>query len=636
MSGYSNEATSISTKGDWKQKYAPLTSLFIVCLLILYPAASISAKALQSWEETTERLPYTIGGILVLLIGSCYYLKQFRSHGPSLSYYAPWYFLAIGILCEILVPSEAHNLHEIALGIVIASSFVGLLLTMMRFYGLLLLVPIFLVFMLIAYIRYAFGIEIDAYVVSQILGASPQDIEQFSTIENKVILIVLIISVSAIFTFLAWKCKVKRRIAFSILCASFIISASLIAAAGYFNPISPNADKGIGCVSTLFRLHRAYILAQTRNSILLQKVRNLGSPADKPSSIKTLHGEEGAIVIMHIGESVRADHLSINGYERETTPWLKSREDIINFQNCTAASMSTTASSLAILTNARGNMVGSPDQELEASTGCIMDLFAVNGFTCYAYFNSANYDRNETSGAIFETLQAVYTAKAKKVYEIGEEHKYMPKAQLPQIWETLKNSIGNRFLLINNVGSHIPFNNYDAEHAPFQPANGPAVGKRPQNNPKTADLVRNAYDNTIAYTDEYIQELLDSLKGIPYIYIYISDHGEPLGDNGFWTRANNAFRTFHATQWSKVPFIILYSPEFENLHPHFKEALANLRKNRSLATAHENIFHTLLGIFDIQTPYYDSALDLSSPNPTPYQGPSCDRNGKSLDNLKWE
>ena len=631
----SNETTSITTKGDWKRKYIHLSGLLIEYLLVLYPAASISVKALQSWDEMAERLPYTIGGVLVLLLGGCYYLKQFRACGSSISYYAPWCFLALGILCEILVPSEPHNLHEIALGIVLASSFVGILLASMRFWALLLLIPTFLVFMLIAYIRRAFGIEIDAYVISQIIGASPQDIEQFTTIENFIAVIVLLLTVSALFIYLAKICIGKRSLAFSILCGSFIISASLIAIAGYFQPISPNANKGIGCVSTIFRLQRAYYLAQVRNSILLQKVRALSSPDDKPSSIHTLHGQEGVIVILHVGESVRADHLSINGYERETTPWLKSRKDIINFQNCTAASMSTTASTLAILTNARGNMEQNPDPELEASTGCVLDLFAVNGFTCYGYFNSANYDRNEHCGAMFETLQAVYTAKAERVYEVGEAEKYMPKAQLPQIRETLQSSSGNRFLLINNMGSHIPFNFYDAERAPFQPANGPAIGKSPQSDPKTAELVRNAYDNTIAYTDEYVHELIDNLKGMPYIYIYISDHGEPQGDDGIWTRAN-AGRTFHSKRWSKVPFVILYSPEFESLHPHFKEALANLRKNADIATAHQNIFHTLLGIFDIQTPYYDSTLDLSSPNPTPYQGPSCDRNGESLDNLKWE
>lgn len=54
-----------------------------------------------------------------------------------------------------------------------------------------------------------------------------------------------------------------------------------------------------------------------------------------------------------------------------------------------------------------------------------------------------------------------------------------------------------------------------------------------------------------------------------------------------------------------------------------------------MSIGQEHIFHTLLGIFGIQTPYYDEELDLSSDKAKPYTGPHPSRNGESSDGKKW-
>lgn len=158
--------------------------------------------------------------------------------------------------------------------------------------------------------------------------------------------------------------------------------------------------------------------------------------------------------------------------------------------------------------------------QLEATTGCIMDIFAANGFDCYGFFNSLDYDKNQVCGTLFESLQGMYTAKAGKVYEVGIKNEYMPKAQLAQIDEALQSDSGNKFLLINNMGSHVPFNFYNRAEARFTPADGGAVADSPQHNPDAALKVSNAYDNTLAYTDEYIRDLIGKMSGKPFLYIY--------------------------------------------------------------------------------------------------------------------
>ena len=66
------------------------------------------------------------------------------------------------------------------------------------------------------------------------------------------------------------------------------------------------------------------------------------------------------------------------------------------------------------------------------------------------------------------------------------------------------------------------------------------------------------------------------------------------------------------------------SPEFEALHPHFAEALRQLRAHSRMTVAHEHLFHTVLGLLGIETPFYAPELDLCNPAAQPYDGEQPD------------
>ena len=69
------------------------------------------------------------------------------------------------------------------------------------------------------------------------------------------------------------------------------------------------------------------------------------------------------------------------------------------------------------------------------------------------------------------------------------------------------------------------------------------------------------------------------------------------------------------------PIFVLYNESFAALNPHFAKALQQMRSNSGLTVAHEHIFHTLLGMFKLETPYYNPQLDLTSTEVLPYSGP---------------
>lgn len=624
------------------KRHTAVRSLFIhwipalvIPSLALYAALSVAAGAAQSGHEAAQ-LAYS-GAAMAAALGAVMAMARPNGKAACAKWHAApfWGLFALGLMCESAIPSPAGNWTAAAISTALAAAGAGVAIAALRHLSLLLLVPGMAIMVLHAWLRLACGIEVDGRFLAQVLAASPQDAAQFTKPAYLAWAILAIAALPVPAYLLSRWCRAVPRLRLLSACGLSCLSALLSAQAYHLGIMSLERGWDIGTLNLAYHGKNALKIVRVRNSALMNKIRNLPSPADQPSTIGTLKGNEGVVVVLHIGESLRADRLSLNGYARKTTPWLETCPRLVNFRNCTAAAWSTPSSTLAILTNARGMMENDISPELEATTGCIMDIFAAHGFSCYGFFSSENQDKHKSWGILYESLQAAYTARAKKMYTLGEAQGYMPHAQLPQIRDCLATGNENKFLLVNNMGSHIPFTFYDSRHAMFQPADGLAIFQAPQHNREAARKVNNAYDNTVAYTDSYIRSLTDMLKGKPFLYVYISDHGEPLGDGNTWVRTS-ADTSFHQTKWSKVPFFIISSPEFEALHPHFGEALGNLGNNRGVPAAHENIFHTLLGIFGIKTPYYDEKHDLSAPNPEPYQGPSCDRGGKALDGLKWE
>lgn len=351
--------------------------------------------------------------------------------------------------------------------------------------------------------------------------------------------------------------------------------------------------------------------ALTINEATINQVEGLESPADKHSTLMTLEGREGVVLVLHIGESIRADRMTVNGYSRRTTPFLAScGSQLINFPTCISAACDTCQAQIAILTNGRRNIYDLTPG-MQPTVGSVIDLFAKHDFRVYSFFGrrcaqKLKYDRvvqllTRHSEARFNAPGYPWTAVEQMRQVLQEQDRKQ-----------------NLLLFVNNEGSHTPFGYYDLENPPFTPTTPDF-----QNPTAQAEEVNNAYDNTIHYTDEFFRRVADLLEGRPYVYLYVSDHGEYLGHDGCWGRAflGQHPYLYHTTDGCKVGMFVLFSPEFAALRPHFAKSLEQLRCNSRMTVAHEHIFHTLLGLFGFSTPYYDASLDLTSPAVQPYTGP---------------
>lgn len=161
-------------------------------------------------------------------------------------------------------------------------------------------------------------------------------------------------------------------------------------------------------------------------------------------------------------------------------------------------------------------------------------------------------------------------------------------------------------LILHQIGSHGPayFLRYPPEFEKFKPACSTV-----QFADCTQQEIINAYDNTIVYTDHVLSQIIDLLKSrsdkFATSMLYISDHGESLGESGLYLHGLPYF--IAPDTQTKVPFIAWFSDDFVKT---MRLDLSCLVAKKEQSYSHDNLFHSILGIMDIKTAVYRQNLDI--------------------------
>lgn len=459
------------------------------------------------------------------------------------------------------------------------------------------------------------GIQITDQIMMEIIEASWSDARHFLSLSN-CLLLILFFAISATISFCyLWVSRgQKKSTLFSF--GVFLLTISCIQSSCI--DIFPQKEYlykwPMGSTYAFFaHIKHAINLSNKTESLF----HNVPPKEEIQATSKTADRDSGVICILHIGESLRADRLSLNGWKNNTSPWLQE-QDLINFPHCISSAWTTDIALIPMLTNSRRAHTDISDIQNIPTSGSIMDYFSTIGFHTTALW-AQSYEKSTRTFLIDKEVEFFSRAAEKKMLRFTESHKL-----IPIILDSINNQQDeSQFIIINNYGSHMPFSEYDHKNPPFTPVKelNPPLDL-PSLHPEMEIYYNNAYDNTVHWTDDFIKNILEPLKGKPYVYVYMSDHGELLGDTGDWLRgAINFENYFIDSNACKVPFIVIASPEFETLNPRFHENLNQLRLHQQMLIGHEHLFHTLLGLFDIKTKDYDSSLDLCSPNVKPYTGP---------------
>lgn len=609
-----------------QRKYTPFV---LICIWLIIPVSAYWTSLSQTQETALQPITLWMNNphpFIFCSMLTCFCVIRLAREGKDVLLQAKeqWFLLFLIVLLYVLLnPWFLASFPQMPISIALTVALACLSIACFS-WGTYLVWPAVFLLSLYSYICKIQKISINEDILIQIFSTSWKDAQNYCSPTYMLLLVGAV--VLSVFSWHVIYCVLKRckkllLISHGLvmltcsLFTMFLIAGHIDVNEKYVWPLG-NAQK------ICYDAKKALSSIRKSRSLFAR----LPHVSDIDAKLDTIKKNEGVIFILHVGESLSSNHLQINGYHRDTTPWLSCQKNIINFQDCISSAITTDRAVLTMLTNGRRDYFATTDSRYLPSSPPIMDFFAATGFRCGAFWD--DYYLDNSSHNFFANQVSFFNRRATQAFGHKEDD---VMSQLDNVAKFIKDGGNeNLFLLINNFGSHAFFTNYDPRSPHFPVEEIPKANFRPFENTKHAEIFLNAYDSTVYYTDLYIQQLLSPLQGRPFVYVYMSDHGEYLGENGYWSRGNAPHCDYHKHEPCKVPFFIFASPEFEKLHPHFEKAIKTLRSNQKLGTAHEHLFHTVLGIMGIKTKYYDSTLDLSSSDVLPYSGPHPERNGEEL------
>lgn len=292
-------------------------------------------------------------------------------------------------------------------------------------------------------------------------------------------------------------------------------------------------------------------------------------------------------VVYVLGESLRADHLSLNGYGRNTTPLLAGDTAVVSFGNIYTEPYYTHLCVPHILTRADSL---SPERAFDEQS--FITLLKKAGFHTAWIANQ----EQESSYLYFmnECDTLIYANVGESLYSFG---KWLDGDMLPHYRAMLRRGDAKNFILLHTIGSHWWYNtHYPDSFETFVP-----VVKSRVVSACTQEEMINSYDNTVLYTDYIIDKLIAELRERNAVLVYLSDHGEALGEEGHYLHAGD-YPPLHN------PACFVYcSPRYTALHA---DKINTLKENRTKRFRTDFLFHTILDAADIESKYLDRSFSL--------------------------
>ena len=182
------------------------------------------------------------------------------------------------------------------------------------------------------------------------------------------------------------------------------------------------------------------------------------------------------------------------------------------------------------------------------------------------------------------------------LYHEGE---YLDEALLANLDLTIDQTANDLLIVLHPLGSHGPayHKRYPKSFEQFKPA---CASNSPQD--CSSEEVANSYDNTLLYTDYLIDKtiaLLEKRHDLSNAFLlYVSDHGESLGENGVYL--HGVPKAIAPESQLKVPMLMWLSDGMQKQNAQQAENLA-ANVDCGAGISHDNISHTLLSMYSVET-----------------------------------
>ncbi len=436
-----------------------------------------------------------------------------------------------------------------------------------RFVGKFLLILFFIISSISVYFINTYGVIIDESMIGNVLNTNYEESSKFFSL-TLILYIILLGIIPSIFIFKAKIINVpwKKFLIHSSLTLLFIL-ALVFANATNWLWIDKNS-KTLGGLAmpwsytvniSLFYIHKSQ---ENAKEILLPNA--------------TIKDNNKSVVVLVIGESARSQNFSLYGYKKNTNPLLSKTPNLFHF-DATSCATYTTACVKCILEHKNAS-----------------ELFEI----LPNYLNRNNVEvvwRTSNWGEPPIHIENYQNRDYLMPKCIGDGCNYdeiLISGLNDQILASKKNKI---LIVLHTSTSHGP--TYSKRYPPQFETFKPVCNSVELGNCTQTELI-NAYDNTIIYTDYILHKIIEDLQQLKEYnsaMIFVSDHGESLGENNLYMHGIPLM--IAPKEQYEIPFIVWLSDSTKQLKP-----------NKILSQNH--VFHSVLNFLSIQSPVYDEEMNI--------------------------
>ncbi len=195
---------------------------------------------------------------------------------------------------------------------------------------------------------------------------------------------------------------------------------------------------------------------------------------------------------------------------------------------------------------------------------------------------------------VYDCDTSIFNKPLQTVYSYDKK---LDEELLPYFDHLNQNETPLKLFILHTIGSHW----YYSSHYPDRFEHFTPVMKGKSISNSDTDKIINAYANSVLYTDFVMSELINRLRNQNAVLIYLSDHGELLGENGKWLHAQN-------TDWERNPACFMWFSEKNKIENKDLIEIASKKRNKFIRT--DFLFHSILQISKIESPYLNYDLSI--------------------------
>lgn len=451
------------------------------------------------------------------------------------------------------------------------------------------------------YFIWTFGVVIDRSMIANIFDTTPA--ESFALLSTQM---VIVLGLSGLLMVLvAWWIKVRRPASFwrgaAMRLLNIAVSALLIVLVAalfykdYASVFRNNKElvKSLSPSNSIVALNSWYAHNRMDNLPLVK----IGEDAKQKAVMH--NGARKNLTIVVLGETSRAENFSLGGYDRETNPRLK-QDDVVYFPKTTSCGTATAVSVPCMFSNMpRAHY----DEELAHHQEGVLDILQRAGVQVLW---------NDNDGGCKGACDRVPHQNVTNLNLSGEciDGECYDEVLFHKLDSYIDNLQQDGIIVLHTIGSHGPtyYNRYPAEFNKFTP-----TCNTNEIQSCTQQQLTNTYDNTILYVDYVVDKAIKLLQSkqdrFTTSLVYLSDHGESLGEDGVYLHGL-PYSIAPDTQ-KHVPMLLWLSPNYQQRYGVSSQCLQQQAKTNDYSQ--DNLFSTLLGLLGVDTREYQAKDDLLTP-----------------------